>query len=68
MSDPNYIIYWASAQELIFNGRTDLGQVYLTASVESMDNMRINNIVMPNYASQEVEDVDSIRDNAAFGV
>lgn len=67
MSDPDYAIYWAAAQELLFNGRTDLGTAYQTMATECMDNMRIKNELLPAYASMAIADVDSIRDNAIMG-
>lgn len=68
MSDPDYIIYWAAAQELSFNSRSALGANYQTMAEQCMDNMIIRNELLPAYASREIEDLDGVRGGAIWGL
>jgi hypothetical protein len=67
MRDPSYISFWSAAQELQFNGSTNLAQTYLDQADDAMRLMKIRNEMAPAYASNALVDVEVTRNNDAFG-
>lgn len=68
MLDPNFIVWYVTAQKHLFNGRTDMAQDALAQAQECMDNMRVKNELMVNYADNSIEDVELVRNNDSFGL
>lgn len=67
MLDPNYLVWYVTAQKHLFNGRTDMAQDAMSQAQECMDNMRIKNELMVNYGDNSVEDTELFRYNDSLG-
>jgi hypothetical protein len=67
MNDPDYIVFWASSQELLFNGRTTLAELYLSDSDALMQGMKVTNEMVPIYGSLKIPDNDFVRDSDIWG-
>jgi hypothetical protein len=60
MSDPNFVIFWVSAQKALLESQNNKFSVYDAQAEECLDNMRIMNDLLPDYQSNQVEDTDAL--------
>lgn len=67
MSDPSYIVDFVSYRKNLYNGRGNVAQDYLASMSQKLDNMEYRNAMRVQFASDEISDLDLIRNNAALG-
>lgn len=67
MSDPNYIIYWVTAQKALLESQNNKFSVYSTMAADCMDRMRLMNEISAPFNSNQLEDIDYIDSNASMG-
>jgi len=60
MSDPNFVIFWVSAQKALLESQNNKYTVYDAQATESLDNMRIMNDLLPDYQNNQVENTDAL--------
>lgn len=60
MSDPNYIVFWVSAQKALLESQNNKYGVYDAQATECLDNMRTMNDLLPDYQDNTVENVDAL--------
>lgn len=60
MSDPNYIIYWVSAQKALLESQNNKFSAYNTMAQDCMDRMRVANELHANYQDNQLQDIDAI--------
>ncbi len=68
MSNPDYITFWVAAQKHLMDGNTNQYNVFSSMAQENMDKMKAFNEVRPINSDMRMDDVELIKDNAAFGV
>lgn len=60
MSDPNFVIFWVSAQKALLESQNNKFSVYDAQATECLDNMRIMNDMLPDYQNNQVENTDGL--------
>jgi hypothetical protein len=67
MSDPNYIIYWVAAQKSLLESQNNKFSIYNTMAADTLDRMRVMNIVPSEFNDNSLDDTDSIAFGASMG-
>lgn len=67
MSDPNYIIYWVTAQKALLESQNNKFSVYSTLAADCMDRMRVMNELSANNNSDSLDDIDFINYSSSMG-